>query len=327
MNFKGVLYDDWEPPRRKVKVQHDPVLDAKCPSVANVVSTVRLIKNDSNFRLPLATIASRLPVVQYTPKAFSSVIARFKDGNETFTMLLFSSGKCVIVKCRSPAHSLYISQRMRLLLSDIDILVKDPETQEIRPDKLGRYIEFNDWRVQNIVLSADLGFQVKLEELASFAPEKIKYNPNEFPGAQCEVQVRTACTCSETYKCGCKATVVIFDSGSVIIAGVKNVQEGTIVFRRFARVAGEFEEQDNFELSKEDRNRSRIRRLAQYLAPAPVAVALATTASSKTKEESVVAKATATVATETIEHALGQLRIAASEPFRLIKFMKNTLKK
>lgn len=317
--FSGVLYDDWEPPTRRPKVTYVADEDTQCPSVANVVSTVRLLnKNSGDFRLPLATIASKLPIVQYTPRAFSSVIARFKDGEESFTMLLFSSGKCVIVKCHSPMHSLYTSQRMRLLLSDIDILVKDPETQEIRTEKLGKYIGFHDWRVQNIVLSADLGFQVKLEELASFAPEKIKYNPDGFPGAQCEVQVRRKCTCSETYKCGCKATVVIFDSGSVIIAGVKSVQEGTIVYRRFARVAGEFEEHDNYQLSKEDRNRSRIRRLAEYLAPD-------TTEMIKKEQQGETGESQEALLGETIEDAVKTLE-EATEPFKLLKLIKHVEK-
>jgi TATA-box binding protein (TBP) (component of TFIID and TFIIIB) len=316
-NFRGALYDDWEPPTRRLKTTYVADEDTQCPSVANVVSTVRLLNKSINgdFRLPLATIASKLPIVQYTPRAFSSVIARFKDGKDSFTMLLFSSGKCVIVKCQSPAHSLYTSQRMRLLLSDIDILIKDPQTQEIRTEKLGKYIGFYDWRVQNIVLSADLGFQVKLEELASFAPEKIKYNPDGFPGAQCEVQVRQKCTCSDTYKCGCKATVVIFDSGSVIIAGVKSVQEGTVVYRRFARVVGEFEEEDNFQLSKEDRNRSRIRRLAEYLAPAVAA-------QQHHQQQQQQPQNHEAALLDVIEDAVKILN-QSSEPFRLLKLIKH----
>ena len=118
--------------------------------------------------------------------------------------------------------------------------------------------------MNNIVLHANLGMRVKLEELAAAAPDRVTYTPGGFPGAQCEIPVKETCTCTRLIKCGCKATIVIFDSGSIIIAGVKTVADGNAVYARLIKVMSTFRD-DGLIVAKEDRYKTRIERFKAYL--------------------------------------------------------------
>lgn len=278
--FKGALVDPSQFEVTRLPLYTNPERsEDRIPRVVNVVSTVYLLPLDIDpvtkkrkYHIPLQTIAAYLPVAQYIHKAFPSVIMRLKDGDSLITMLLFSSGKCVFVKCDSPFHSLYISQQVRLMLSEIPVIYEDSETKVVKHDKLGKFIQFSEWRVQNVVLSIELGFRIKLEELAMYAPDRIKYTPGGFPGAECEVAVRETCRCTRRIKCGCTATVLIFDSGSIIIAGTKTIQDGNSVYHRIESVIKDFED-EGMEMEKKDRNRTRIKKLAEILASKHMLVA------------------------------------------------------
>jgi TATA-box binding protein (TBP) (component of TFIID and TFIIIB) len=239
------------------------------PQVVNSVATVKFFPTDDEkqtFNIPLQTLAMNLPVSQYKPSAFSSVIMRVNDGEDTFTVLFFNSGKVVCVRCKSPNHSAVVSHKVRLLLSDIPVVIKNVETGATRIDTLGKYIDFLDWCVQNVVLTGNFGFRIKLEELATAFSQYIKYCPGGFPGAEgiFNVKPESACTCTKQSKCGCKAKVLFFDSGKVIIAGPKDVRPGIRLFRELTPLATVFRD-DGAVTSRDERYEMRIRRFAEFL--------------------------------------------------------------
>ena len=248
--------------------------DNSIPRVVNVVTTVYYLPLDRDerskkrkFHIPLQSLSMHFPVSQYKPSAFSSVIMRIKDGQSLFTGLFFSSGKSVFVKCNSPQHSVYVSQQVRMAMNGIPIIVKHPDSGELVPSTLGQQINYESWNVQNFVLTANLGFNVDLVAMTTFAPDKVKYNPGDFPGAEVEIPVRPAseCKCTKVSKCGCKVTILVFDKGSVIVAGPKRVEEGNSAYQRFKKFAELFVD-DGAEVQKSDRYQTRIKRLAECLA-------------------------------------------------------------
>lgn len=89
------------------------------------------------------------------------------------------------------------------MLHNAPVLVRQPDGS-IRQDTLGKYLTLTDWRVENIVVSGNLGMRINLAQLAASAPGKIKYAPGNFPGAEFEMRIRDVkeCQCTKATKCG-----------------------------------------------------------------------------------------------------------------------------
>lgn len=133
-------------------------------------------------------------------------------------------------------------------------------------DVLGKYVSLQRWNLENMVMSGNLGFRVCLAKLATVFAGIMSYSPKDFPGAWCVVYIRppSQCICTKTFKCGCKATVLVFDRGSVIVAGARTVQDGNAVYYRFADAMEDFVD-NAVEFEKKDRYAARVERFAEYL--------------------------------------------------------------
>jgi TATA-box binding protein (TBP) (component of TFIID and TFIIIB) len=243
------------------------------PKTVNVVSTTHLLPQELDpvtkkrrYTIPLTALAVYLPGAQYTPKAFASVICRLREGDKPFTVLYFKSGKCLVVRQKCPEHARYVVQIIRLMLENAPVLVRQPDGTIIQ-DTLGKYLCLNRWRIENTVLSCNLGMRINLAHLASSAPGKINYTPGNFPGAEFEMRIIDAqhCTCSRSRKCGCKVKVVCFDSGKINIAGLRDATQGNAVFYTLRSLITGYRDEESV-VPKEQRFQARIERFAQYLA-------------------------------------------------------------
>lgn len=265
--FQGVLRDEREFPVEPIRyTSAEDEKRLQIPQLVNVVTTFKVTEKNPMVKLPLLPMSMTFPSFQLERLKFSSMIARIKDGDKIFTCLLFSSGKAVIVKCLSPYHSLNEAQKVRLLLNEIEVVMCDPVTDRLYLEKLGGHLDFLDWQIQNFVLSANLGFRIKLEELAAVAPHRVKYEPSKFPGAEISILVKpkSQCKCSKTKKCGCTVTLLVFEGGAIIIGGSKTVAQGNSVYYRFLPVAKEFEN-TGIEYEKIDRYETRIKKFKELL--------------------------------------------------------------
>lgn len=244
------------------------------PQTVNVVSTTYLLPQEIDpvtkkrrYSIPLPALAEYLPGAQYTPKAFASVICRLREGDKSFTVLYFKSGKCLVVRQQCPEHARYVVHVIRLMLHKAPVLVRQTNGRIIH-DTLGKYLTLKDWRIENIVVSGNLGMRVNIAQLAASAPGKIKYTPGNFPGAQFEMRIRdvSLCTCSKTVKCGCKVTIVCFDSGKLNIAGLRDAIDGNRIFYTIRSVICGYYKDDQSIVPKDQRYEARIERFAYYLA-------------------------------------------------------------
>jgi transcription initiation factor TFIID TATA-box-binding protein len=141
--------------------------------------------------LDLPDIASKIPGAEYNKKRFPGVVLRMQDPK--IAALVFGSGKVVLTGAKSVDS---LSKGLELL-RDLGIdIPKKP-----------------DYKIQNIVTSADLAMPINLNKIAvGFNLDRIEYEPEQFPGLVYRLEVP-------------KVVVLLFGSGKLIITGGKQPED------------------------------------------------------------------------------------------------------
>jgi TATA-box binding protein (TBP) (component of TFIID and TFIIIB) len=177
---------------------------ATAAKIVNVVATFALLPQteDNKYKLPLDAISMRLGCSQYAPSIFAANIIKLRDCIATVTILLFDSGRGVIVSAQSLNHARYIGQLLRSILEQISCptLEEVEEGGMLKRVKLHQMIQnqtqkgslkgktvFDNLTVHNIVANSDLGFRINLQAMCDAAPECCKWKPDLFPGLKCKI--------------------------------------------------------------------------------------------------------------------------------------------
>ena len=154
-------------------------------TIQNIVCTANL---GSTLYLPGLTEA--LGVAEYNPKRFAAVTFRLRWPKTT--ALFFGSGKIVCAGAKTKNLA-----RLALLYY-VDIIRK----------RLGLAVGVYDFRVQNVVASANAGAPLCLERLCAQKAQYTSYEPELFPGV--------------VYRCPeAPCVMLVFDSGRMVITGGK----------------------------------------------------------------------------------------------------------
>lgn len=154
------------------------------PTVQNVVSTVNL-----GIKLDLKKIALQARNAEYNPKRFAAVIMRIREPKTT--ALIFSSGKVVCTGAKSEDDSRLAARKYARIIQ-----------------KIGFNVKFQDFTIQNIVGSCDVGFPIRLDGLQSAHSNFSSYEPELFPGLIYRMHQP-------------KIVLLIFVSGKIVITGAK----------------------------------------------------------------------------------------------------------
>ncbi len=180
------------------------------PKLQNIVSTANL-----GCQLKLRQIALQAKNAEYNPKRFAAVIMRIKEPKTT--ALIFSSGKMVCTGAKSEEDSKKASRKYAKIIRS-----------------LGFQVEFKDFKVQNIVGSCDVKFQISLSKLnmklgrypssSTSGNNKTKkyichYEPEIFPGLiyhMLEPEI----------------VLLIFVSGKIVLTGAKQREQIYEAFRK-----------------------------------------------------------------------------------------------
>ena len=221
LNLKSPSYYFNENPNVLVNSDIHPVLQ-------NIVSTANL-----GCSLRLREIALQAKNAEYNPKRFAAVIMRIK--NPKTTALIFSSGKMVCTGAKNEEDSKKASRTYAKIIKS-----------------LGFPVEFREFKVQNIVGSCDIKFQIHLNKLngilakvKSKEKEKEKekekndeqnkekegeknkqgkyicqYEPEIFPGLIYHMSKP-------------EIVLLIFVSGKIVLTGAKKKDE---IFKAFNRI-------------------------------------------------------------------------------------------
>lgn len=171
--------------------------------VQNVVATV-------NLRIPidLKKVALSARNAEYNPKKFAAVIMRIREPR--CTGLIFSTGKMVVTGAKSESQA-------RLGARKFAAIVK----------KLGYSPKFTEFKVQNMVATADVGFPVKLEALTYAHAKFSSYEPELFPGLVYRLV-------------NPKTVLLVFVSGRLVITGGKSLHHLHTAFDKMYPVICEF---------------------------------------------------------------------------------------
>lgn len=151
----------------------------------NMSSTANL-----GVRLDLKQIALRCRNTEFNPRRFAAVIMRLREPRAT--ALIFASGKMCVTGTKSTHNSTLAAKKFAYIIERVGF---KPQT----------YIDF---KVQNIVGTADVGFPIRLEGLVYAHSTFASYEPELFPGL--------------IYRLVSPRVVfLIFVSGKIVITGAK----------------------------------------------------------------------------------------------------------
>jgi len=176
------------------------------PQLQNIVSTVNL-----QCKLDLKKIAMHARNAEYNPKRFAAVIMRIREPRTT--SLIFSSGKMVCTGAKSQDQSRMAARKFARIIQ-----------------KLGFEVKFNEFKIQNMVGSVDVGFPIRLEGLVLTHAQFSNYEPELFPGLIYRM-VRP------------KIVLLIFVSGKVVLTGAKVKEEIDQAFNNIYPILKHFKKQ------------------------------------------------------------------------------------
>uniref|UniRef100_A0AAG5DHJ5 TATA-box-binding protein n=1 Tax=Anopheles atroparvus TaxID=41427 RepID=A0AAG5DHJ5_ANOAO len=156
--------------------------------VRNCVATVSV-----GCELNLKTINFRTRNSEYNPSRFHGVVMRIRDPR--CTALVFRSGKIICTGAKNEAEAnLGLRKFVRII------------------QKLGNNVKFLDFKVQNLVATADLRFPIRLENLNQVHGQFSSYEPELFPGLIYRM-VKP------------RVVLLIFVNGKIVFTGAKNLRE------------------------------------------------------------------------------------------------------
>ncbi|XP_076251111.1 uncharacterized protein LOC143190592 [Rhynchophorus ferrugineus] len=176
------------------------------PQLQNIVSTVNL-----DCKLDLKKIALHARNTEYNPQRFPAVIMRIKEPRTT--ALIFSSGKMVCTGAKSEEDARLSGRKFARIIQ-----------------KLGFPAKFLDFKIQNMVGSSDVNFQIRLEGLALKHGSFSSYEPELFPGLIYRM-VKP------------RIVLLVFLSGKVVLTGAKRRHEINEAFDNIYPILKKFKKQ------------------------------------------------------------------------------------
>ncbi|MEM2612601.1 MAG: TATA box-binding protein [Nitrososphaerota archaeon] len=166
--------------------------------IENVVSSVTF-----PHPLDLDVITKVIPAKRHKQR-FTGTVCRIS--RPPATILLFASGKCVCTGVKSEEEAKAAVSKLVSELREKGVRVGDPEVS-----------------VQNVVVSASIGFTINVEKVA----EKYfgHYEPEKFPGAIIHDNGKT---------------FLIFANGKVVCVGSKTIDEAVLAINDLAKKLVDF---------------------------------------------------------------------------------------
>jgi transcription initiation factor TFIID TATA-box-binding protein len=172
------------------------------PTIQNLVSTAKL-----NCDLRLREISLQEQNTQYNPKRFSGLILRMH--NPLATSLIFSNGKIIVLGAKTEEDSENACRRVGKIIKNLNYPVK-----------------LTDFKVQNVVGSCDVRFQIDLYKLDNYIKSSVKssrvaFEPEIFPGLIYRL-IPNKTHNNESNEKSPNIAFLIFNSGKIVITGGKN---------------------------------------------------------------------------------------------------------
>lgn len=155
-------------------------------TMQNVVCTFNL----GVPHVSLADLANETPFVEYNPKKFAAATARILEPRTT--ALCFASGNMVCTGAKNEQLARLAARKYVYVLQ-----------------ACGFQVQFNDFKIQNLVASTDVGGLLMLDEMATAYGACAGYEPDMFPGLVLRLTEP-------------KVVYLCFRSGKVVITGARD---------------------------------------------------------------------------------------------------------
>eukprot|EP00934_Nitzschia_sp_Nitz4_P008681 Nitzschia sp. Nitz4//scaffold22_size323478//184053//184962//NITZ4_000550-RA/size323478-processed-gene-0.471-mRNA-1//-1//CDS//3329543064//8671//frame0 len=172
--------------------------------IQNIASTANL-----GVRLDLKKIALKCRNTEFNPRRFGAVIMRLREPRAT--ALIFSSGKICVTGVKSTHNATLACKKFHYIIEKCGFKPK----------------EYMDFKVQNIVGTADVGFPIRLEGLVYAHSAFASYEPELFPG--CIYRLVSP-----------RVVLLIFTSGKLVITGAKKESDLSMALSKVYPVLLEF---------------------------------------------------------------------------------------
>lgn len=151
----------------------------------NVVATVNLGVN-----IDLEKLSQTVSNAEYNPRRFAAVIMRIREPRTT--ALVFHSGKMIVTGAKFVEHCETAGRKFVHIIQ-----------------RVGFAARFQEFKVQNLTATCDMGFPIRLEALVYAHSQQATYEPELFPGL--------------VYKMtNPKIVFLVFVSGKVVATGAKS---------------------------------------------------------------------------------------------------------
>ena len=158
-------------------------------STVNVVASFNL-----GVELKLQDIhASNIAYSRYDPKRFTGLT--LKQVRPRTSVLLFSTGKAIILGAKSEKEALFGARKAARLLRSLD------------KNYLG--CKVNDFNVKNVVVTARLPYKINLYDLARSYPREAVYEPELFMALIFKLKQPSG-------------KAIVFEKGIINIVGINN---------------------------------------------------------------------------------------------------------
>ena len=173
-------------------LKHGGTADIKVPPyhLQNVVSTFSLGVSGLN----LHKIALEHKCIEFNPQNFAA--ATIRTTNPRTTALAFASGNMVVTGSKSTLQARLAGRKY----------------VRIFQEKMRIPVMFKDFKIQNVVASANAGFPLKLQDIADKYGLYVSFTPDLFPG----LIFRSI---------NPKLVFLCFRSGKIVITGARNVND------------------------------------------------------------------------------------------------------
>ena len=191
-------------------------------NIENIVCTANL-----NCSLNLREIALQAKNAEYNPKRFSALITKIREPKST--CLIFSSGKIVCLGTKNEENSKKACRKFAKIIKS-----------------LGYNATFKDYKIQNVVGSADVKFQISLMKLYCYLLKNtsiknktlVAYEPEQFPGLIYRMIEPNI-------------VVLIFVSGKIVLTGGKSRNDIYEGFKKIYPVLVKFKIENIFKDNKD----------------------------------------------------------------------------
>ncbi len=146
-------------------------------------------------KLDLDVIAQTLKEAEYEPEQFPGLIFRLKKPKTTTLLFRIGKANCTGAKNVEDVHK------------TVDIIMD-------KLKKIGAEVYKNPKiTVQNIVITADLGGELNLNEVATYLGlDNVEYEPEQFPGIVYRLKKP-------------KVAMLLFFSGKIVCAGARTIED------------------------------------------------------------------------------------------------------